>query len=144
MLDLSLLQIFALGFGAALVAVGLAGLLPAALRWYRGLNAGVRALEPALASADAFIRPWMPRPLPASRKTAKAEDQAVVEQAQQAVGNTVDEVEMDVRELTAQLFEIRMTLGDLTAEVEAMRAVQDEQAPAEAPTLPEADLLEAA
>ena len=86
----------------------------------------------------------MPRPLPASRKTAKAEDQAVVEQAQQAGGNTVDEVEMDVRELTAQLFAIRMTLCDLTAELEAVHEELNEQAPAEAPTLPEADLLEAA
>jgi hypothetical protein len=114
MLDLSLGQAIAVSFGCVLAATGLAGLIPVLLRW-RAQVALPRLrvnedLYLALASAEAFVRPSPPRfeAVAADSKAASATS------ASQATA-------LEAEELKAQLFAIRMTLSDLTAEVQSLR-----------------------
>ncbi len=132
MLDLSLGQVIALSFGGALVVVGLAGLMPVVLRWRRRAslpNVYMRDLGAALASTDAFIRPWVPsltlkpRELPPER----VEQPAAMKQPEASEERPHEEVAMAAEELKAQLFAIRMTLSDVTAEVQSVREVLNDQ-----------------
>ncbi|HEX5370401.1 MAG TPA: hypothetical protein VFY10_13380 [Dehalococcoidia bacterium] len=146
MLDLSLGQTITLLFGGVLVVIGLTGLAPVALRWHRktGLsNMYITDLVPALASADAYLRPLVPRfePIALERRIAAVEspidtDRITHEtpiEAPALAGESdptqaqPEAVAMAAEELTAQLFAIRMTLSDVTVEVQSVREALGER-----------------
>ncbi len=137
MLDLGLGQIIALSLGGALVALGIAGLAPVALHWRHRASLPdvyMSDLGAALASTDAFMRPWVPVPAPMPRKLPPEPHaqpapvkQPVAEQTVALQTRPEDGVAMAAEELKAQLFAIRMTLSDVTAEVQSVREVLNEQ-----------------
>ena len=138
MSDLGFAQVIALAFGGSLAVLGFVGLAPVALRWRRRASLPqvyMSDLGKALASTDAFIRPWVPRaaPMPAElppesvAKPLVASEPVVVQQkASQDIG-AEEGVALAAEELKAQLFAIRMTLSDVTAEVQSVREVLNEQ-----------------
>jgi hypothetical protein len=131
MSDLGFAQVIALAFGGALVVLGFAGLMPVVLRWRRRAslpNVYMSELGSALASTDAFIRPWVPSfALQPRELLPEAREQTTLKQSEAPQEPPHEEVAMAAEELKAQLFAIRMTLSDVTAEVQSVREVLNEQ-----------------
>jgi len=79
--------------------------------------------------------PWVPVPAPMPRELppephaqpAPVEQPVAVEQTVALQTRPEDGVAMAAEELKAQLFAIRMTLSDVTAEVQSVREVLNEQ-----------------
>jgi hypothetical protein len=117
MLDISLGQAIAAVFGCLLVGLGIAGLMPVLLRWRRSASLPslrIGSMAPALASVDAYIRPSVPRI-----------ETAPVASPPSPLAH--DEVATEAEELKAQLFAIRMTLSDVSAEVQTVHELINDQ-----------------